>query len=166
MDTNSNIVKRIKKNLKSAKEIKVEDVEIEDMSDSEDEGEYNEYEGIKELTELVKKYTEADNIARNLKKETAKQNKIMKDMNGKILLHLEKMGENHINIDDGKLIKNKYKSKGTLSQDIIEETLKENFKDPKIIAKIMDSIEDKKVKNEKTRIQLKRTFKKDAPGKK
>ena len=166
MDTNSNIVKRIKKNLKSAKEIKVEDVEIENVSDSEDEVEYNEYEGIKELTELVKKYTEADNIARNLKKETAKQNKIMKEMNGKILLHLEKMGENHINIDDGKLIKNKYKSKGTLSQDIIEETLKENFKDPKVIARIMDSIEDKKVKNEKTRIQLKRTFKKDAPGKK
>ena len=166
MDTNSNIVKRIKKNLKSAKEIKVDDEEIENISDSEDEGDYNEYEGIKELTEMVKKYTEADNIARNLKKETAKHNKIMKDMNEKILVHLEKMGENHINIEDGKLIKNKYKSKGSLSQDIIEETLKENFKDPKIISKIMESIEDKKIKNEKTRIQLKRTFKKDAPSKK
>ena len=166
MDTNSNIVKRIKKNLKSAKEIKVDDEEIENISDSEEEGEYNEYEGINELTEMVKKYTEADNIARNLKKETAKQNKIMKDMNEKILVHLEKMGENHINIEDGKLIKNKYKSKGSLSQDMIEETLKENFKDPKIIAKIMESIEDKKIKNEKTRIQLKRTFKKDVPNKK
>ena len=114
---------------------------------------------------MVVKYTEADNIARNLKKETAKQNKIMKDMNEKILIHLEKMGENHINIEDGKLIKNKYKSKGSLNQDMIEETLKENFKDPKIILKIMESIEEKKVKNEKTRIQLKRTFKKDAPKK-
>jgi hypothetical protein len=166
MDTNSNIVKRIKKNLKTAKEIKVEDIEDDSISNSEDEGDYNEYEGIKELTEMVKKYTEADNIARNLKKETAKQNKIMKEMNGKILIHLEKMGENHINIEDGKLIKNKYKSKGTLSQDMIEETLKENFKDPKIITKIMESIEDKKIKNEKTRIQLKRTFKKDIPVKK
>jgi hypothetical protein len=166
MDTNSNIVMRIKKNLKTAKEIKVDDEEIENISDSEDEADYNEYEGIKELTEMVKKYTEADNVARNLKKEALKHNKIMKDMNDKILVHLEKMGENHINIEDGKLIKNKYKSKGSLSQDMIEESLKENFKDPKIIAKIMESIEDKKIKNEKTRIQLKRTFKKDVPKKK
>ena len=164
MDSDSNIVKKIKKNLKKAKEIKVDDDET--ITNSDNDGEdYNEYEGIKELTEMVVKYTEADNIARNLKKETAKQNKIMKDMNEKILIHLEKMGENHINIEDGKLIKNKYKSKGTLSQDMIEETLKENFKDPKIILKIMESIEEKKVKNEKTRIQLKRTFKKDAPKK-
>ena len=165
MDTDSNIVKKIKKNLKKAKEIKVDDVDDDEISNSEEEGDYNEYEGIKELTEMVVKYTEADNIARNLKKETAKQNKIMKDMNEKILIHLEKMGENHINIEDGKLIKNKYKSKGSLSQDMIEETLKENFKDPKIILKIMESIEEKKVKNEKTRIQLKRTFKKDVPKK-
>ena len=130
MDSDSNIVKKIKKNLKKAKEIKVDDDET--ITNSDNDGEdYNEYEGIKELTEMVVKYTEADNIARNLKKETAKQNKIMKDMNEKILIHLEKMGENHINIEDGKLIKNKYKSKGTLSQDMIEETLKENFKDPK-----------------------------------
>ena len=165
MDSDSNIVKKIKKNLKKAKEIKVDDIEDDEISNSEEEGDYNEYEGIKELTEMVVKYTEADNIARNLKKETAKQNKIMKDMNEKILIHLEKMGENHINIEDGKLIKNKYKSKGSLNQDMIEETLKENFKDPKIILKIMESIEEKKVKNEKTRIQLKRTFKKDAPKK-
>ena len=166
MDTNSNIVKKIKKNLKAAKEIIIDDNDLDPTSDSNDEGEFIEYEGIKELTEMVKKYTDADNIARNLKKETAKQNKIMKDMNSKILIHLEKMGENHINIDDGKLIKNKYKSKGTLNQEMIEETLKENFKDPKIITKIMESIEDKKIKNEKTRIQLKRTFKKDVPNKK
>ena len=159
------LLKRLKKNLKKAKEIKVDDIEDDEISNSEEEGDYNEYEGIKELTEMVVKYTEADNIARNLKKETAKQNKIMKDMNEKILIHLEKMGENHINIEDGKLIKNKYKSKGSLNQDMIEETLKENFKDPKIILKIMESIEEKKVKNEKTRIQLKRTFKKDAPKK-
>ena len=165
MDSDSNIVKKIKKNLKKVKEIKVDDIEDDAISNSEEEGDYNEYEGIKELTEMVVKYTEADNIARNLKKETAKQNKIMKDMNEKILIHLEKMGENHINIEDGKLIKNKYKSKGSLSQDMIEDTLKENFKDPKIILKIMESIEEKKVKNEKTRIQLKRTFKKDAPKK-
>ena len=165
MDSDSNIVKKIKKNLKKAKEIKVDDIEDDEISNSEEEGDYNEYEGIKELTEMVVKYTEADNIARNLKKETAKQNKIMKDMNEKILIHLEKMGENHINIEDGKLIKNKYKSKGSLNQDMIEETLKENFNDPKIILKIMESIEEKKVKNEKTRIQLKRTFKKDAPKK-
>lgn len=166
MDTNSNIVKRIKKNLKSAKEITVDEVDSDPITNSEEGEDYNEYEGIKELTELVKKYTDADNIARNLKKEVAKQNKIMKEMNEKILIHLEKMGENHINIDDGKLIKNKYKSKGSLSQEMIEETLKENFKDPKIITKIMNSIEDKKIKNEKTRIQLKRTFKKDANGNK
>ena len=165
MDSDSNIVKKIKKNLKKVKEIKVDDIEDDAISNSEEEGDYNEYEGLKELTEMVVKYTEADNIARNLKKETAKQNKIMKDMNEKILIHLEKMGENHINIEDGKLIKNKYKSKGSLSQDMIEDTLKENFKDPKIILKIMESIEEKKVKNEKTRIQLKRTFKKDAPKK-
>ena len=166
MDTNSNIVKRIKKNLKVAKEVKVEDVESEKITNSEEGDDYNEYEGIAELTEMVTKYTDADNIARNLKKEVAKQNKTMKGLNEKILIHLEKMGENHINIDDGKLIKNKYKSKGSLSQEMIEETLKENFKDPKIITRIMESIEDKKIKNEKTRIQLKRTFKKEIPGKK
>ena len=128
MDTDSNIVKKIKKNLKKAKEIKVDDIEDEVITNSEeDDGEYNEYEGIKELTAMVVKYTEADNAARNLKKETSKQNKIMKDLNEKILIHLEKMGENHINIEDGKLIKNKYKSKGSLSQVMIEETLKETF---------------------------------------
>ena len=72
MDTDSNIIKKIKKNLEKAKVINVDDTCNEKITNTNtdtniDENEYYEYPQMDELIELVKKYTTMDDENRALK---------------------------------------------------------------------------------------------------
>lgn len=107
---------------------------------------------------LVKKYKEVDDEIRTYKKNAAtltKQNKILHD---KIIIELEKMGENSIQFSDGKFIINTYKTTPALKLEYVEETIKKQFKDEKKTKELMEEIEIKKEKAAKITKQLKRTF--------
>ena len=136
-------------------------------SDDDDEDDDKEksapYEFMEEATNLIKQYVEDDDKIREARSIIKKMSSKQKELSDKIIVHLERMGLNNINLggnSKGKLIINKYVSKGTLNKELIEDTLQEHFKDPKITDAILNKIEDKKDQNCKTRIQLKRTFEK------
>jgi hypothetical protein len=172
-------IRKIENELKMSKKINVND-ETKDIkkknkdytekitnSDDDDYDEENnneqrqEYEFMDEFKALIKTYIEDDDKRREyqsiIKSISAKQKK----MSDEIRTHLERMGRTSLNLggkSGGKLIINKYVSKGTLNNDIVENVLREEFRDPKIIDSVLTKIEDKKNENVKTRIQLKRTF--------
>lgn len=176
---NAKTIKKIQKELENSKKINIDDKPEEikhkkknyteritnsDNSVSDDDSNpqpQQPYEFMEEFEKLIKQYIEDDDKIREaraiIKKMTTKQKKLSDD----IIVHLERMGRNNLNLggkSGGKLIINKYTSKGTLNKDIIEETLEEQFKDPKVTEAILNKIEDKKNQNLKTRVQLKRTF--------
>jgi len=175
---NAKTIKKIQKDLEQSKKININD-KTDDIkkknkdytekitnSDNESvESNSNEpqaqYEFMEEFKELIKTYIEDDDKIRDLRASVKKITNKQKKLSDEIIVHLERMGRNNLNLggkSGGKLIINKYTSKGTLNKDLIEETLEEQFKDPKITESILNKIEDKKNQNLKTRIQLKRTF--------
>lgn len=179
MNSGSKTIKRIKKNLKKAKVININEMNNNiDITNSnytcDDEmsnDEYVEYEYIDELTNLVKTYTALDDECRNLKKiienktknekeRISKLNKDKKILNDRILIHLEKTGEGHLNLSKGKLIKNTYIKDAPINTDMILNALNEsNINNEKIKKNIINSIEKQKKITGSRRTQLKRTFK-------
>ena len=75
-----------------------------------------------------------------------------------ILKHLERLGENNINITGGKLRINKYESKEGFKEPMVKEVIADKIKDPKIIEHILEKIEEKRIANAKVQISLKRTY--------
>ena len=177
MDTDSLIIKKIKKNLENVKVINVNDMNNEKITntntntnDNDNNNEYYEYAQMDELIELVKKYTTMDDENRALKElieqktkhekqkmaELKQQKKIIND---EILIHLEKIGEGHITIKDGKLIKNCYTKEAQIELNMIIKAFDDNIKNnDKLKKKIIDSIEEQKKEKGVARTQLKRTF--------
>jgi hypothetical protein len=161
---NSTSTKESKKNKKS------EDSESESGSESgsekseksetsdDSEGSEPEYEYTVELAEKVKMYVKNDDRIRELQTELRKLNAEKKAAEMDILKHLERLGESNINITGGKLRINQYESKGSLAEDIVREAICEKIKDPSIIEKIFDKINEKRVANAKIQVSLKRTF--------
>lgn len=122
-------------------------------SDSEPEYEYTE-----ELAEKVKSYVKNDDRIRELQTELRKLNSEKKAAELDILKHLERLGESNINITGGKLRINQYESKGSLAEDVVKEAISEKIKDPSIIEKIFEKINEKRIANAKIQVSLKRTF--------
>ena len=162
---NSTSTKESKKNKKS------EDSESESGSGSgsgsgseksetsdDSEGSEPEYEYTVELAEKVKMYVKNDDRIRELQTELRKLNAEKKAAEMDILKHLERLGESNINITGGKLRINQYESKGSLAEDVVREAISEKIKDPSIIEKIFDKINEKRVANAKIQVSLKRTF--------
>jgi len=117
-----------------------------------------EYEYTDEFKEKVKSYVKADDQIRELQQEIKKFNVIKKTAEINILKHLERLGENNINITGGKLRINQYESKDSLKEAIIKEAITEKIKDPKIMENIIETINEKRINNAKIQISLKRTF--------
>lgn len=126
-------------------------------SDNSDDSEL-EYEYTEELALKVKSYVKNDDRIRELQIELKKLNSEKKTAEIDILKHLERLGESNINITGGKLRINQYESKGSLAEDVVREAIQEKIKDPKIIEKIFEQINEKRVANGKIQVSLKRTF--------
>lgn len=185
MDTDSQIIRKIKKNLKKTKVINIDDVDGSKISNTNDltsdneedfnmdnlgNSEYVEYEEMDELVKLVEMYTDMDDENRKLKiemNEKVKNDKIRskklekdkKLIDEKIMVHLEKMGEGRIILEDGKLIKNTYVKQAPIDTQMILNALNENeIKNQKVMKSIIQSIEKQKKSKGIRREQLKRTF--------
>jgi len=185
METDSQIIRKIKKNLKKTKVINIDDVDGSKISNTNDltsdneedfnmddlgNSEYAEYEEMDELVKLVEMYTDMDDENRKLKidmKEKVKNDKIRskklekdkKLIDEKIMVHLEKMGEGRIILEDGKLIKNTYVKQAPIDNQMILNALNENeIKNQKVMKSIIQSIEKQKKIKGTRREQLKRTF--------
>ena len=185
METDSQIIRKIKKNLKKTKVINIDDVDGSKisntndlMSDNEEDfnmdelgnSEYVEYAEMDELVKLVEMYTDMDDENRKLKidmnekikNDKIRSKKLEKDkklIDEKIMIHLEKMGEGRIILEDGKLIKNTYVKQAPIDTQMILNALNENdVKNQKVMKSIIQSIEKQKKIKGTRREQLKRTF--------
>jgi len=185
METDSQIIRKIKKNLKKTKVININDVDGSKISNTNDltsnneddfnmdelgNSEYVEYEEMDELVKLVEMYTDMDDENRKIKiemNEKVKNDKIRskklekdkKLIDEKIMVHLEKMGEGRIILEDGKLIKNTYVKQAPIDNQMILNALNENeIKNQKVMKSIIQSIEKQKKTKGVRREQLKRTF--------
>lgn len=185
METDSQIIRKIKNNLKKTKVITIDDVESSKISntnnltlDNEEDfnmdglgnSEYVEYEEMDQLVKLVETYTYMDDENRKLKIEmndkikndkirSKKLEKDKKIIDEKIMIHLEKMGEGKIILEDGKLIKNTYVKQAPIDNQMILNALNENeIKNQKVMKSIIQSIEKQKKIKGTRREQLKRTF--------
>lgn len=158
MDTNSRTIKKIRKNLANAEEINPEDVVDKKINDDEDDDE--DMEPPQELVDEVKKFLQVDDACRKMQEKLKEYKNARKKIDDKILKLLEKYGEQQITVADGKLIKNQYKSKGSLTDELLNQTFKEEGFNEEKIKRIMERINNKKEMNSKHRVQLKRTYNK------
>ncbi len=158
---NSTSTKESKKNKKSKSKQESESESNSESNTSEDSdgsGSEPEYEYTQELADKVKMYVKNDDRIRELQTELRKLNAEKKAAEMDILKHLERLGESNINITGGKLRINQYESKGSLAEDVVREAISEKIKDPSVIEKIFDKINEKRVANAKIQVSLKRTF--------
>lgn len=116
-----------------------------------------EYEFREDFEKQVKVYVKTDDKIKELQREIKELNQLKKVSEDIIMKHLERLGETNINITGGKLIINKYGSKGSFKEDIVKEVLTEKIKDPKIIEGIFEKIEEKREENAKIQMGIKRT---------
>lgn len=116
------------------------------------------YEFLEDFHEKVRQYVKSDDKIRELQLSIKEQNLIKKKAEQEILKHLERLGDNKINISGGKLKINQYESKDGFKETIVKDALTEKIKDPKIIENIFEIINDKRKKNTTTQLSLKRTF--------
>jgi hypothetical protein len=133
--------------------------EISDSEDDEQEADVPEYEFKDEFREKVVAYVKSDDKIRELQKLMNDQKKVKKDCEEAILRHLERLGENMINISGGKIRKNQYESRGALKKEFIKESILEKIKDPKAVEDILTKMEEKR--ELKVSISLKRTFERE-----
>jgi hypothetical protein len=138
------------------------ELELEDENEDENEdGDVDsdmEYEFQEEFEDKVKAYVKVDDDIRELQKQIKVLNCEKKVIEEAILKHLERLGENNINITGGKLRINKYESKEGFKEPIVKEVIANKFKDPKVLETIMEDIEEKRIANAKVQISLKRTY--------
>jgi hypothetical protein len=109
----------------------------------------------KEFQENVIKYIKLDDLIRKKEKEMRELKSQRKPCEDFIIKYLDKVGENIIEVTNGKLIRNKSETKVPLNQDIIKEAITDKVVDPKVVEEIialMDSLRPKSV-----RVNLKRT---------
>ncbi len=135
-------------------------------SDTSGDEEDVEYEYTEELADKVKLYVKNDDRIRELQTELRKLNQLKKAAELEILKHLERLGETNINITGGKLRINQYESKDSLKEDIVKEAIEEKVKDPNMVEKIFETINEKRVAGAKIQISLKRTFERGGGKKK
>jgi hypothetical protein len=129
-----------------------------DGGNGEDNGEKG-YELHNEFKDKVVAYVKADDKIRELQNVLKDYRKIKKDSEEGILRHLERLGENMINVTGGKLRKNQYESKAALKKELIKEALAEKIKDVVIVEELLNKMEDKR--EVKINVSIKRTFERE-----
>jgi hypothetical protein len=149
---------------------------LDDISDSEDESkdehqnknnnkneDSSENEGEYELNDEFKNkviaYVKADDKLREIQNSMKDLRKVKKDTEEAILRHLERLGENMINITGGKLRKNQYESKEALKKEFIKEALSDKIKDVVAVEDLLEKMESKR--KLKINVSIKRTFERE-----
>ena len=121
------------------------------------------YELHNDFKAKVVSYVKADDKIRDLQNQLKDYRKIKKDSEEGILRHLERLGENMINVTGGKLRKNQYESKAALKKELIKEKLSEKIKDVLIVEELLNKMEDKR--EVKINVSIKRTYEREKKGK-
>lgn len=157
------IVNKIKKsqnddNIESEAQSDTEENEENDESDGE-------YEYTEEFAEKVRKYVQIDDLIRKNDEKKKELNKDKKNAEKEILKHLERLGENVINITGGKLRINQYETKSSLKEDIVKKVLNDKIKDPKIVETILENIDQERENAKKIQKSLKRTYERNKKDK-
>lgn len=133
------------------------DEEYEDEDEDEDEGE----EPVDpEFIANVLEYTKCYDDIKLKKKEMAILRKQMELPKKFILNYYDKNSINHIQVSDGKLIKNVSKKKLALKEEIIKQSIMAKIKDPKITQDIITTINNAREQNTEHSVNLKRTYNK------
>jgi hypothetical protein len=154
---------KIKENIKKEKDTEeYNNNEENNNEESEEEGEEDydsieEYEFKDDFENQVKTYVKTDDRIKEMQREIKELNQVKKVAEDAIMKHLERLGETNINITGGKLMVNRYGSKGSFKEDIVKEVLSEKIKDPKIVESIFDKIQEKREENAKIQMGIKRT---------
>jgi hypothetical protein len=112
-----------------------------------------------EFIHNVKKYLELDDKTKEFKNKIKELSTDKKQYEEFILNYLQSIDEKTIDIADGKLIRNVYKSQGTLKKDLIQKTLIDLVGDSVKAASITEEIIKSRPIVEK--ISLKRTTNRD-----
>lgn len=108
-----------------------------------------------EFKDLVVTWVEIDDKIRKLNAQLKEFKDEKKDYEQAVLSYLEKIGENVIEISDGKLRRNVSKTKGALKHEIIQSALTDCTSDPEKAFQMTNYIMNKRPIVE--RINLKRT---------
>ena len=139
---------------------------LDDISDSEedsgDEEDEDKYELNDEFRDKVIAYVKADDKIREVQNALKEYRKAKKDAEESILRHLERLGENMINITGGKLRKNQYESKEALKSEYIKEAISDKIKDVVAVEEILQKMESKR--KLKINVSIKRTFEREGGG--
>jgi hypothetical protein len=109
----------------------------------------------KEFQENVVKFVKLDDLIRKKRTELTELTDQKKPCEAYILKYLDDIGENVIDITNGKLRKNRSETKATLTQDVIKKALSEKILDGSVIEDIIKSMEEKRPTN--THVNIKRT---------
>lgn len=139
----------------------VTEPEIDDSDDSDEESIHSQASRVritKEFGENVIKYVKYDDLIKKREQEIKELKEKRKPCEQYIIEYLDKIGENTIDITNGKLKKNKSETKVPLKQEIIKEAITARIADPKIADEIMKLMDEKRPTQ--VRVNLKRTTKK------
>lgn len=148
--------KIIENNKTNDKTEKYEENDNEDDNENDNES-VEEYEFKDDFENQVKSYVKTDDKIKELQRDLKEMNQQKKVAEDLIMKHLERLGETNINITGGKLIVNKYGSKGSFKEDIVKDVLMEQIKDKRIVETIFEKIQGIREENAKIQMGLKRT---------
>ena len=147
---------------KSKKNKFLDDISDSEEDDSGEEEDDDKYELNDEFRDKVIAYVKADDKIREVQNSLKEYRKAKKDAEECILRHLERLGENMINITGGKLRKNQYESKEALKSEYIKEAITDKIKDVVAVEEILQKMESKR--KLKINVSIKRTFEREGGG--
>ena len=110
-------------------------------SKSNDAGNEEEIKVSKEFQENVVKYVKYDDLIRKKQKEVQELKTKRKPCEDFILKYLEDIDETTIELNNGKLRKNKFETKVPINKDIIKDAIAEKIKDEKTVEDILEHID-------------------------
>lgn len=108
-----------------------------------------------EFQENVIKYVKIDDLIKKKNREIRELKKNKKTCEDYIIKYLDEIDESIIDISNGKLKKNEYKTKKPLNKQIIQKTLLDEFKDADTVNKLLDMMN--KNRPVTVKVSLKRT---------
>lgn len=126
--------------------------------------EEEEIEVSKEFEEMVIRFVMYDDLIRKKQEELSELKKKRDPCKKLIIDTLEQLDETTIEINGGKLRRNRFESKTPVNVNLVKASLSKFIKNPDGVDKILEDIENSRPKKE--RIDIKRTFERPRKGNK
>ena len=162
VDRHNDIISQLSVNSKKKVNKDIEKKQkYEEIAKNQNNDEYQ-YEFSADLEKNVKLYVSTDDEIRALKEKLKTLNEKKLNAEKEILKHLERLGENNINVTGGKLCINKYEQKAPLKEDIINAVINKKFNNQEISMELLESINQSREMAKKIRMSIKRTFERKA----